>query len=257
LTSAIDAFEGRVVGTSNIKGAYLHAPQDDFTVIRFIGAQVDIMHSISSEYLQYVVIENGKKVLYLMLNRALYGTVRAVLLWYNLLTSTLFKMGFKLNPYDLCVANSTINGKQCTICYHVDDTKVLHVERKVVEDIFEALQKKFGKMKVVIGDNHDFLRMNLIFRNDRKFSIRMTQLLTEVVEEFGETPTRAVTLARSDLFEVDDNLPLVEERRQKLFHRLVYKIYYCAPRGRKDLQLTTSFLMTRIGKCNERDYTKL
>ena len=111
LTSAIDAFEGRVVGTGDIKGAYLHTPQDDFTVIKFIGEQVDIMCSISSEYLQYIVMENGKKVLYLMLNHALYGTVRAALLWYNLLTSTLLKMGFKLNPYDLCVANSTINGK--------------------------------------------------------------------------------------------------------------------------------------------------
>jgi len=66
-----------------------------------------------------------------------------------------------------------------------------------------------------------------------------------------------VTPARSDLFEVDDDLPLIEDRRQKLFYRLVYKIYFCAPRGRKDLQLATSFLTTRVGKCNEKDYAKL
>ena len=51
--------------------------------------------------------------------------------------------------------------------------------------------------------------------------------------------------------------PLVNNRRQKLFHRLAHKIHCCTPRGIKDLQLTMSFLTTRVGKCIEKDCEKL
>ena len=44
-------------------------------------------------------------------------------------------MGFKLNPYDACVANKTINGKQCTIVWYVDDNKISHVDANVVTEI--------------------------------------------------------------------------------------------------------------------------
>ena len=47
--------------------------------------------------------------------QSVYGCIESAMLWYNLYTSTLQGMGFELNPYDLCVANKMINGKQCTI----------------------------------------------------------------------------------------------------------------------------------------------
>ena len=55
------------------------------------------------------------------------GCVKSALLWYELYTNTLKDIGFELNPYDLCVANKDINGKQCTIVWHVDDNKISHV----------------------------------------------------------------------------------------------------------------------------------
>ena len=59
----------------------------------------------------FVVYEKGKKVLYVQLDKALYGCVQSALLWYELYASTLKDMGFELNPYDLCVANADIEGK--------------------------------------------------------------------------------------------------------------------------------------------------
>ena len=44
---------------------------------------------------------------------------------------------FKLNPYDRCVANKLVNGKQCTIFCYVDDNKVSHMEAEVVEDLIK------------------------------------------------------------------------------------------------------------------------
>ena len=44
-------------------------------------------------------------------------------------------MGFKLNPYELCMTNSIINGKQYTICWHVDDSKISYAKESIVADI--------------------------------------------------------------------------------------------------------------------------
>ena len=59
---------------------------------------------------------------------------------------------------------------------------------------------------------------------------KMTQLLTEVVKEFRECLKMVQTLVQSDLFEIDNDLLLVDEKTQKLFCRLIYKIFYCTSR---------------------------
>ena len=68
-------------------------------------------------------------MLYVKLKEALYGTLQAVLLFWRLLLNTLKEWGFKLNEYDQCMANKTINGKKCTIIWHVYDLKISHVEK--------------------------------------------------------------------------------------------------------------------------------
>jgi hypothetical protein len=54
------------------------------------------MCQVNPKYEKFVVIENGKKVLYLQLLKALYGCVQSALMWYDLFTNTLVQMGFKL-----------------------------------------------------------------------------------------------------------------------------------------------------------------
>jgi len=48
-----------------------------------------------------------------------------------------------INPYDQCVVNSQINGKQCTKIWH--DLKISHVSENVVEYIIRCLNELFGK----------------------------------------------------------------------------------------------------------------
>ena len=50
----------------------------------------------------------------------------AALLYYKQFVKSLTKKEFKLNPYNGCVANKVVDGKQLTICSHVDDCKILH-----------------------------------------------------------------------------------------------------------------------------------
>ena len=51
-----------------------------------------------------------------------------------------------------------IKGKQCTILWHVDDNKILHVDSNVVTEIIDMIEDRFGKMTVTRGDRHTFQR---------------------------------------------------------------------------------------------------
>jgi len=78
-------------------------------------------------------------MLYVQLKKALYGTLQTALLFWKLLSETLQEWGFVLNPYDKCVANKNIERKQCTIIWHVDDLKISHADKNVVENILKKL----------------------------------------------------------------------------------------------------------------------
>ena len=143
-TLIIDAYEGRTVGIFDVPGAYLHAeiPKGKTVLMKLRGEFVDIMCKVNPKYTEYTHMENGKRVLYLRVLRAIYGCIESALLWYELFSSTLVNMGFIINPYDKCIANKIINGKQCTIAWYVDDVKVSHMEEKVVNEIIESIEKK-------------------------------------------------------------------------------------------------------------------
>ncbi len=178
-------------------------------------------------YSLYVVLEHGIKVLYLQLLKALYGCVQSALLWYELFSGTLQGMGFSLNPYDPCVANKTINGKQCTIVWYVDDNKISHVDAHVVTQIIEALESHFGKMTVTRGQKHTFLGMDLVFNDDGTVRISMSKYVKDAITVFGEDVSKGVTTpAQQDIFEVDETSPRLDHAQAELFHMVVAKLLY-------------------------------
>jgi hypothetical protein len=140
------------------------------------------MCQVNPKYENFVVIEKGKKALYLQLLKALYGCFQSTLLWYNLFTNLLVRMGFKLNPYDRCVANSQIKGKQCTVACYVNDHNISHVDDTVVTDIIEKIEAKFGKVTVTRGKHHVVLGMDITFNdNDGTVTILMKEYLKEAI----------------------------------------------------------------------------
>ena len=60
-------------------------------------------------------------------------------------------------PYDPCVANKIINGKQMTVCFHVDDLLMTHDEERVIWDFARYLEGIYGKLEVTIRDKLDYL----------------------------------------------------------------------------------------------------
>ena len=76
-------------------------------------------------------------------------------------------LGFERNPYDWCVFNKIIDGKQCTIVCHVDDLMISHEDPNVVTSIIRSLSDKYGDMMPLIvnrGRVHEYLGMVLILR---------------------------------------------------------------------------------------------
>ncbi|KAI2506284.1 Reverse transcriptase (RNA-dependent DNA polymerase) [Fragilaria crotonensis] len=258
LSIMIDAHERRDIATSDVVGAYLKCKMDDYVLIRFEGESVDILCQMNPSHRQFVTIENGKKVLYARLNKAMYGCVKSALLWYNLLSSSLKEMGFEINPYDPCVANSTINGKQCTIVWYVDDMKISHADPAVVTSVIEKLEAKFGKMKTTRGKEHTFLGMKIKYTDEGTAAITMIDYLQEAIVESGLDVTKtAVTPARKELLEVDESSPVLLKDEHERFHSVVCKLLYVATRARVDILLPVGFLCTRVTKSTLEDQDKL
>ena len=88
--------------------------------------------------------KNGQKVLYMLVLCAIYGCKELALQWYKLYSETFMGKVFELNPYDRCVVNKIMNGKQCTLVWYVDNNKVSHMEAKLVEDLINVIKKNFG-----------------------------------------------------------------------------------------------------------------
>ena len=124
ITTAIEAHERRAKATMDIPGAFLHAVcEDGDTYMLLRGRLAELMVLVDPKlYRQHVrYTPNGDGRLYVKLSKALYGMLKSALWFYEKLRKDLEAYGFKVNPYDPCVANADINGSQMTVTWHVDD----------------------------------------------------------------------------------------------------------------------------------------
>ena len=124
LTCLVDAIENRYVATCDVPGAFMHSDIDEQLHLKLESEIPELLVKVDPTYAEFVSKEKGKMVIYAELSKALFGTLQAALLfWKNLSTFLINDQGFKVNPYDWCMVNKDINGKQCTIGWHFDDLK--------------------------------------------------------------------------------------------------------------------------------------
>jgi hypothetical protein len=226
LTSIIEASKKRDIATVDVPGAFLQADMDEIVHMKITGTMVDILVKLQpSKYKKFVLMENEKNVLYVQLNKALYGTLQAALLFWRKLTAKLQEWGSEINPYDWCIANRIINNSQCTIVWHVDDLKISHVDPDVVASVIGKFSEAFGKeapLTVNQGSSHEYLCMNLDFSQEDKIIIRIQayiqELLSKVPEDMGGV---ASSPAAGHLFLVNDQNPEFLEKKSRPV------TYYC------------------------------
>jgi hypothetical protein len=209
---------------------------------------------------------------------AVYGTMVAALLYYKKFVKSLVKEGFKLNPYDRCVANKIVNGKQLTICFHVDDCKILHMSTKVVDDVIVWLRSEYesifedgsGAMKVHRGKKHTYLAMDLDYSHKGECRVTMYGYIEGTLQAFDEAINNhgeGWVLVQSRIAKrtaAPDNLFVVNEDCEKLgieaagcFHKVVAKMLYLSKQARPDTSLSVAFLTTRVRAPDTDDCGKL
>ena len=72
---------------------------------------------------------------------------------------------------------------------------------------------------------HNFVGMDLEFKENGTVEILMKEYIKECIEVFGERMRRVTTPAKSSLFEIKDEVEMSEER-QEIFHHIVAKLLY-------------------------------
>lgn len=254
-TAAIDAHEQRVVVCVDIEGAYLAVNMEDNVYGMFDGVVSAILCRMYPEYTKY--LRRGK--LYFRLIKALYGCVQSALLFYKHLRKTLEDFGFIANPYDTCVFTRDFNGKQCTICTHVDDLKISCVDANAVEAVIQELTRVYKKIAIHRERVLDYLGMELDYTTPGKVKISMTRSIEATLKEHdvNSKGNKVTSPASTNLFNVDKNASLLNKSDRDIFHSLVAKLLYIAKHGRPDILLAISFLTTRVLEPTTQDQTKL
>ena len=139
-----------------------------------------------------------------------------------------------------------INGKQCTIAWHLDNFKISHVDSEVIDDILNKLDERYGKeapMVTTRGKSHDYLGMTLDYNIDGKVQTTMFEYIAKIIEEFPmELDGEPTSPAANHLFKVDDNEIKLKLEQKELFHEFVSKLLFLRKRARPDLQTAISFL---------------
>ena len=264
ITATIDAKQGRDVMTADIPNAFVQTDVDlngDKIIMKIRGVLVDILCEMNPEiYTPYIVFEKGKKVLYVRLLKALYGMLIASLLYYKRFVKDISTIGFKINPYDPCVANRIVNGKQHTITWHVDDLKSSHVDPKVNDEFLKWLNKVYGsvgEVKGVRGHKHDYLAMDLNFSEKGVLQVDMRTYVKTMIKDFSGKVGKSSVPWTENLFKVDDTAKDLGPTRRKEFHTFVTKGMFIAKRARQDILPAITFLSTRTKQPNEGDWRKL
>ncbi len=141
------------------------------------GELAEMMIQIAPEvYQKYETVDKkGTKVLYVKLQKALHGLMRASLLFYRKLRKELETYSFIVNPYNPCIANMTSkDGRQLTVIWYMDNLVAL------CEDDFELtkfscyLARIYGpKLMMHMGLKHEYLGMDITFNEDGTLDMSM------------------------------------------------------------------------------------
>jgi hypothetical protein len=124
ITVAIAASEHQKIRCYDILSAFVNTDVDKDVLMVLKGEVADMMVQIAPQvYRKYVTVDRkGMPILYVRLQKALYGLMKASLLFYRKLRKEMEEYRFVVNPYNPCVANKTMeSGEQLMVIWHVDD----------------------------------------------------------------------------------------------------------------------------------------
>jgi hypothetical protein len=213
--------------------------------------------------------KKGNKQLLVQCQNALYGTMVASLLYYQMFVKSLTDIDFIINPYDPCVANNIIEGEHMTICFHVDDCKLSHRKKTLMDRMIGYLWQEYesifehgsGAMTVSRGKIHKYLGMTLDYSVPGQVKIKILDYVDEILAAFDNAePKGGGTKTSADpdsLLKVDEDCEKLAQSKAVEFHSLVVNTLYTTKRTRPDTCTAIAFLTTRVHEPDKDDWTKL
>jgi hypothetical protein len=264
ITGAIAASERRKVRCYNIPSAFINTDVDKDVLMVLKGELAEMMIQIAPQvYRKYVTVDKkGTKLLYVKLQKALYGLMRASLLFYRKLQKEFEAYGLQVNPYDPCVANmETKFGKQLTVIWHVDDLMASCKDDFELTKFLCYLGKIYGtKLSMHTGQKHEYWGMDMEVDEDGMLGFSIITYLKNVIEQFPEEISgRASSPAAEHLFAVrnESEARVLEEERALAFHHMVAQLLFMCTRAQRDIHTAVAFLTTRVKSPDKDDWVKL
>ena len=103
------------------------------------------------------------------------------------------------------------DGSQLTMVWHVDNLKIFHKKKEVVDSLIEWLRtmyedKEIGEIKRSRGTKHDYLGMELDFGTKGEVQIKMMQYVEDMVKSFPypeKVWKEVVSPAAEHLYKID------------------------------------------------------
>jgi hypothetical protein len=219
--ATVAAKESRKIRTADISGAYLNADMKSAGVfIELDEVLSDILVSIDPSYSKFIR-KNGKMVV--ELKKALYGCIESAKLWYDLLSQTLIRDGYTMNPLDKCVFNKTIDGVQITVVIYVDDLFMASVSDFLLDKLVDLLRLNFKDITVNTGLIHSYLGMTWDFTTPFSVKVTMEGYAKDLLA-FSEVTGDVKTPATDQLFAVRESFSPLSDVDKARFHTLVAKL---------------------------------
>ena len=235
ITSAIAASKKRHVRCYNVPSAFVNTDVDENVLMVLKGELAGMrVHIAPQIYRKHITInKKGTPVLYVKLQKALYGLRRASLLFYRKLRKELEDFGFVINPYDPCMANKNVGGgKQLTVIWHVDDLMASCVTIFELTKLLCYLANIYGQQLTMhMGNNRVYLGVDLEFQQDGKLNVLMVNYLKDVIKAFPEQIVgRVATPAGERLFDIRDKKEArpLEEEWAIAFHHTTGQLLFMA-----------------------------
>ena len=206
--AAIAAVENRKAIAIDIGGAFMNA---DMSPTGLDHVMSTMLIQLDPSYEKFLGI-NGTVVV--RLEKALYGCVKASLLWYKDLKSKLVADGFIENPFDRCIFNKIgLSGKQISIVLHVDDLIVTSESQTDLDSFGLYLKSVYPETRTNSGERLNYVDMTFDFTIIGQVCVTMHKCVEEILSGCAVETTK-VTPGSSVLFDVRDAPKATEAESQ-------------------------------------------
>ena len=170
-------------------------------------------------------------------------------------------MGYQRNEYYWCVMNNIIDSKQCIILWHVDDLKTSHFDPAVVSRVLADIDAEYGKiekMTITRGKVHKYLGVAIYYSFPGKLIFSMIDYIGKMIDDIPEDMKgESATPDAHHLFDIAEHATKLSQADADLFHHFVAQLLYILNRASPDIQISVSFLCTRVRGPDTDEYKNL